>query len=81
MNEIEICTADPNVEANWHDADTFSGGKATITGLTPGPTVWVRIRTLKTSRAPGATRRRSWWCDGAGARKVRVALSAARVPR
>jgi hypothetical protein len=59
MNEVEICTADPNVEANWHDAGTFSGGKATITGLTPGTTVWVRIRTLGLQNVKGA------WSDPA----------------
>jgi hypothetical protein len=59
MNEIEICTADPNGEANRHVAGTFSGGKATITGLTPGSTAWVRIRTLGLQNVKGA------WSDPA----------------
>jgi hypothetical protein len=59
MNEVEICTADPNVEANWHEAGTFSGGKAVITGLTPGSTVWVRIRTVGLQNVKGA------WSDPA----------------
>jgi len=45
MNEIHTCTGDPNVEANWHDGGNFSGGKAVLTGLSPGTTLWVRVRT------------------------------------
>src|SRR5437868_5372552 len=30
MNQVQTCSADPNVEANWQDAGLFSGGKATI---------------------------------------------------
>ena len=59
MNEVESCTGDPNVEANWHDEGTFSGGKATINGLTPGSTLWVRIRTLGLKSVKGA------WSDPA----------------
>jgi hypothetical protein len=33
------------VEANWVFAGMFSGDKVILSGLTPGSTVWVRIRT------------------------------------
>ena len=45
MNEVQTCTGDPNVEANWHDAGTFSGGKAQIDGKTPAPPSGCRVRT------------------------------------
>jgi len=45
INQVQTCIGDPNVEANWKDAGMFSGGKATISGITPGTTVWVRVRT------------------------------------
>lgn len=32
FNVAQICTGDPNVEANWHTAMQFSGGKVTISG-------------------------------------------------
>jgi hypothetical protein len=59
MNEVWICTGDPNVEANWHLAGTFSGGKAILTGLTPGATLWVRVRTVGLKSVMGA------WSDPA----------------
>ncbi|MEO8793001.1 MAG: hypothetical protein ABI464_11785 [Chthoniobacteraceae bacterium] len=46
FNVAQICTGDPNVEANWHTVMQFSGGKVTISGLTVGSTVWVRIATV-----------------------------------
>ena len=46
MNEVEKCTGDPAVEANWTHAGTFSGGKATISGIIPGALVWIRVRTF-----------------------------------
>ncbi len=45
MNEVQTCTGDPNVEANWRNAGPFSGGKATICGITPGTVLRVRVRT------------------------------------
>jgi hypothetical protein len=45
LNEVQTCTGDPNVPANWTHAGMFSGGKATVSGITPGTTVWVRVRT------------------------------------
>jgi hypothetical protein len=59
MNEAQTCTGDPTVEANWHPAGVFSGGKATLTGLTPGTTVWARFRTIGTKGVMGA------WSDPA----------------
>jgi hypothetical protein len=59
MNQVQTCTSDPNVEANWHDAGTFSGGKFTLTGLTPGTTLWVRVRTAGLKGVMGA------WSDPA----------------
>ena len=59
MNQVQTCTGDPNVEANWHDAGFFGGGKATLSGLTPGTTVWVRIRTIGLRNVMGA------WSDPA----------------
>ena len=58
MNQVQSCIGDPNVEANWKDAGMFSGGKATISGIAPGATVRVRVRTAGL-KAPGATPQRS----------------------
>lgn len=53
MNEVEKCFGDPNNEENWEPVATFSGGKATITGLTPGVVVWIRVRTIGTGGTTG----------------------------
>ena len=45
MNEVQTCVGDPGVAANWQHAGMFSGGKATVSGIVPGTTVWVRVRT------------------------------------
>jgi hypothetical protein len=45
MNQIQTCTGDRNVEANWRDAGFFGGGKAVLSGIVPGTTLWVRVRT------------------------------------
>ncbi len=45
-NEVQTCTGDPNVEANWTTKGMFQGGRAELTGLTPGTVVWVRVRTV-----------------------------------
>ena len=50
FNVAQLCTGDPNVEANWATVMQFGGGKVTIGGLTVGATVWVRIATV----GPGA---------------------------
>jgi hypothetical protein len=45
MNEVQTCSGDPSLDANWHDAGTFSGGRADLAGLTVGAMLWVRVRT------------------------------------
>jgi hypothetical protein len=45
MNEVQICLGDPNTEADWKTVGMFSGGRAMIPGVTPGTTIWVRVRT------------------------------------
>ena len=59
FNVAQICTGDPNVEANWHTVMQFSGGKVTISGIAPGTTVWVRIATVGAGGQLGA------WSDPA----------------
>ncbi len=44
-NELETSTGDPNNEASWTRVGIFLGGKAELSGLTPGVVVWVRVRT------------------------------------
>jgi hypothetical protein len=46
VNEVQINTDNPNNEANWKTAGLFSGGKAALSGFTPGTVVWVRVRTV-----------------------------------
>ena len=52
-NVAQLCTGDPNVEANWKTVLQFSGGKFTLTGLTVGSTVWVRVATVGAGGALG----------------------------
>lgn len=59
MNEVQTCLGDPNLAANWQHAGMFSGGKATLSGLTPGSTLWVRVRTAGLKGVMGA------WSDPA----------------
>ena len=59
INQVQINSADPNVEAGWVDAGMFSGGKANIGSLTPGWTLWVRVRTVGLKGVMGA------WSDPA----------------
>lgn len=59
VNEVQTCTGDPNVEANWKTVGLFSGGKANLNGFTPGSTVWIRIRTCGIRGVMGA------WSDPA----------------
>jgi hypothetical protein len=58
-NEVQTCTGDPSVEENWNTVGFFSNGKATINGITPGTTIWVRIRTIGLDGIMGA------WSDPA----------------
>ena len=48
-----------SVAANWQHAGMFSGGKATVSGIVPGTTVWVRVRTAGLKGVMGA------WSDPA----------------
>ena len=59
MNEVQTTTGDPNAAAGWQHAGMFSGGKATVSGISPGITVWVRIRTAGLKGVMGA------WSDPA----------------
>ena len=45
-NEVQINLGDPNNEAGWVTKGLFQGGKAELTGFTPGIVVWVRVRTV-----------------------------------
>ena len=44
--EVQTCTGDPNVEANWGGSRTFAASSGTLTGLTPGAVIWVRVRSV-----------------------------------
>ena len=46
MYEVQTCTGDPNVAANWSYKGSFSGGKAVLDGLVVGSTVWGRVRKI-----------------------------------
>jgi hypothetical protein len=56
---ISPAPATPNVEANWHEAGLFGGGKAVLSGIVPGTTLWVRVRTAGIKGVMGA------WSDPA----------------
>jgi hypothetical protein len=47
------------VEANWHTKGMFQGGRAEMSGFTPGVIVWVRVRTVGLKGVMGA------WSDPA----------------
>ena len=59
MNVAQTNSGDPNSEAGWKPAMTFSGGKVIISGLTVGSIVWVRITTVGAGGVIGA------WSDPA----------------
>lgn len=59
MNEMQTNAGDPNNEADWKHAGMFSGGKATVSGIAPGATVWVRLRSAGLKGVMGA------WSDPA----------------
>jgi hypothetical protein len=59
INDIQVNTGDPNVEADWKPAGMFSGGKANLGGFTPGTVIWVRVRTVGLKGVMGA------WSDPA----------------
>lgn len=54
VNEVQTCTGDPNLEADWHTKGLFHGGKAELAGFTPGTVVWVRVRTVGLKGVMGA---------------------------
>ena len=64
MNEVQKCTGDPAIEANWQPVGIFSGGKAIIDGTLPGQLLWLRVRTCGTGGQMGA------WSDPAQIRVV-----------
>jgi len=57
--EVQINTSDPNVAANWSYKGSFTGGKAELSGFTPGATLWVRVRKIGTKGETGG------WSDPA----------------
>ena len=59
INEVQLHLGNPNDEAGWRMAGLFGTGSATITGLTPGTRVWVRVRTVGLKGVMGA------WSDPA----------------
>jgi hypothetical protein len=59
INDIQTNTGDPNTESDWKPGGMFSGGKATLSGFTPGTIIWVRVRTVGLKGVMGA------WSDPA----------------
>jgi hypothetical protein len=59
MYEVQVCTGDPMVEANWSYKGSWTGGKAQLDGFTPGATVWARVRKLSAAGKKGG------WSDPA----------------
>jgi hypothetical protein len=59
MYEVQTCTSDPSVEANWTYRGSFSGGRAVINGATPGTILWGRCRKIGTGGEVGG------WSDPA----------------
>ena len=44
--ECQVNSSDPNVEANWSFKQSTSKSSVTLTGLTSGTKVWVRVRAI-----------------------------------
>ena len=59
MNEVQTTEGNPNAEDGWVDRGVFGGGRATVTRLTVGTTIWVRVRTAGLNGVMGA------WSDPA----------------
>lgn len=59
LYEVQTCTGDPAVEANWHYRGSFSGGRADLDGFTPGAIAWGRCRKIGTGGEVGG------WSDPA----------------
>jgi hypothetical protein len=77
MNEVQQCLAERGGELDAR-RPLRRQGKADLNGYLPGSTLWLRVRTcgLKGVMGASSTRRRSWRCDVAGARKGLFAPSA-----
>jgi hypothetical protein len=54
--EVQLCLTDPAVEANWHLFTSGNRSSATLTGLTSGTRIWVRIR----AKAPKVENDGAW---------------------
>ena len=59
LYEVQTCTGDPTVEANWTYRGSFSGGRAELDGFTPGTIIWGRVRKIGTGGDVGG------WSDPA----------------
>jgi hypothetical protein len=59
VNEVQICTGDPNREEDWKQAGFYKHSRAELSGLTPGTLIWVRVRTVGQKGVMGA------WSDPA----------------
>lgn len=46
VHEVQTTTGDPNDEAGWQTAGMFHGGRAEMSGFTPGSLLWVRVRAV-----------------------------------
>jgi hypothetical protein len=64
INDVQTNTGDPNTENDWKPAGMFSGGKAQLSGFTPGAVIWVRVRTVGLKGVMGA------WSDPAQLRVI-----------
>lgn len=42
--ELQGCTTDPSVEANWHHVSTCGASKTTLVGQVSGTRIWNRVR-------------------------------------
>ena len=57
--EVQANMGDPNTAANWSYKGSFTGGRAKLSGFTPGATLWVRVRKIGTRGETGG------WSDPA----------------
>jgi hypothetical protein len=57
--ELQTNTGDPNAAAGWSYKGSYTGGRATMPGFTPGATLWVRVRKIGTKGETGG------WSDPA----------------
>jgi hypothetical protein len=57
--EVQTCTSDPNVDANWSHFTTLPNSSGLLEGFTPGVLLWVRVRSIGPGGEKGA------WSDPA----------------